>query len=579
MRSAVNLQAWSMILVIASGGLSGCGGSEPASPPTPAEDSSRVDGAIPEAAAPWFRESASERGLEFQIDAALAATPRLPEIVPGGGAAIDFDDDGWLDLYLLQATGAGGNRLFRNLGDGRFEDVTAGSGLADVGFAMGVTTGDYDADGDVDLFVSNFGVDRLFRNEGGGRFLDVTEVAGVGHPGFGASAAFFDADADGDPDLYVTNYVDWSEATELDCRNRTGRPDYCPPARYDAPTRDVLYRNDGDGTFTDISEESGINAAVGTGLGVVAVDFDGDGLLDVFVANDGMPDHLWINQGGLRFEEEAMQRGCDRDLSGVAKAGMGVSSEDVDDDGDPDLIVCNLGGESDSFYLNDGGRFLDATNRSGLGSASRHFTRFGLGFVDFDNDGTLDLYAANGRVGASDDTEADDPYAEPDLLLRGAGGRYTPVRPAGGTVPTPARTSRGAIFGDFDNDGGQDVVVLDLGSPARLLRNVVESRGGWLTVDVRDERGAPAIGAVVRARLGDRLVTRRVRTDSSYLTAQDPRVHFGLGDLESVATLEVVWPDGSTRTMSDVAGGRILRVEPRSIGESGGGGSSEAEVR
>ncbi|MHC4794507.1 MAG: FG-GAP repeat domain-containing protein, partial [Planctomycetota bacterium] len=228
----MNLQAWSMILVIASGGLSGCGGSEPASPPTPAEDSSRVDGAIPEAAAPWFRESASERGLEFQIDAALAATPRLPEIVPGGGAAIDFDDDGWLDLYLLQATGAGGNRLFRNLGDGRFEDVTAGSGLADVGFAMGVTTGDYDADGDVDLFVSNFGVDRLFRNEGGGRFLDVTEFAGVGHPGFGASAAFFDADADGDPDLYVTNYVDWSEATELDCRNRTGRPDYCPPARY-----------------------------------------------------------------------------------------------------------------------------------------------------------------------------------------------------------------------------------------------------------------------------------------------------------------------------------------------------------
>ena len=568
---------------IASGVLSGCGESEPSAPVPPAADLTVGGDPVLETSPPWFRESAAERGLDFQIDAGMATTPRLPEIVPGGGAALDFDDDGWLDLYLLQATGDGGNRLFRNLGGGRFADVTDGSGLADVGFAMGTATGDYDGDGDVDLFVSNFGADRLFRNDGDGRFVDVTDTAGVGHPGFGASATFFDADADGDPDLYVTNYVDWSEATELECRNRTGRLDYCPPARYDAPTRDVLYRNDGDGTFTDVSEESGINTAVGTGLGVVAVDFDGDGRRDVFVANDGMPDHLWINQGGLRFKEEAMQRGCDRDLSGVAKAGMGVSSEDVDDDGDPDLIVCNLGGESDSFYLNDGGRFIDATNRSGLGSASRHFTRFGLGFVDFDNDGVLDLYAANGRVGASDDPEAVDPYAEPDLLLRGEAGRYRPVRPAGGTVPTPARTSRGAIFGDFDNDGGQDVVVLDLGSPVRLLRNVLPSRGGWLTVDVRDGRGAPAIGAVVRAQMGDRVVTRRVRTDSSYLTAQDPRVHFGLGDVDSVGRLEVVWPDGSTRIMNDVAAGRIIRIDPGSNPEAVekplGDGSSEAAVR
>ena len=324
--AAVNIVARLTAVWIASGVLSGCGGSEPPASATPAEDPAAVGDAVPEASAPWFRESAAERGLDFQIDSGMATTPRLPEIVPGGGAALDFDDDGWLDLYLLQATGDGGNRLFRNLGDGRFEDVTEGSGLADAGFAMGAATGDYDGDGDLDLFVSNFGPDRLFRNDGAGRFVDVTDMAGVGHPGFGASATFFDADDDGDPDLYVTNYVDWSEATELECRNRTGRLDYCPPARYDAPTQDVFYRNDGDGTFTDVSRESGIAAAVGTGLGVVAVDFDGDGLRDVFVANDGMPDHLWINQGDLRFEEEAMQRGCDRDLSGVAKAGMGVSS-------------------------------------------------------------------------------------------------------------------------------------------------------------------------------------------------------------------------------------------------------------
>ena len=210
MRSAVGIRAWSMVLGIATGCLSGCGGSEPATPTTPAENTPKVDEATAEVAAPWFRESAAERGLDFQIDAGMAASPRLPEIVPGGGAALDFDDDGWLDLYLLQATGEGGNRLFRNLGDGRFEDVTEGSGLADAGFAMGAATGDYDGDGDVDLFVSNFGPDRLFRNDGDGRFVDVTNAAGVGHPGFGASATFFDADADGDPDLYVTNYVDWS---------------------------------------------------------------------------------------------------------------------------------------------------------------------------------------------------------------------------------------------------------------------------------------------------------------------------------------------------------------------------------
>ena len=510
----------------------------------------------------WLEEDAFERGLRFQLEATLASTPRLPEIVAGGGAALDFDDDGWMDVILLQATGEGGRRLFRNLGEGRFQDVTDGSGLEGIGFGMGAATGDYDQDGDVDLFVSQFGSDRLFRNEGGGLFTDVTSIAQVGHPGFGASATFFDGDGDGDLDLFVTNYVDWSESTELECRNRTGRLDYCPPARYEAPTSDVLHRNNGDGTFTDVSVESGIAASQGTGLGVVARDFNGDGMLDVFVANDGMPDHLWMNQGNLRFEEQAMRLGCDRDLSGVAKAGMGVSSEDVDDDGDPDLIVCNLGGESDSFYLNDGSRFLDATNRAGLGSASRHFTRFGLGFIDFDNDGRLDLYAANGRVGASDDSEASDPYAEPDLLLQGDGDRFRVVAPAGGVASAPARTSRRAIFADFDNDGGQDVVVQDLGAPVRLLLNVVRDRGNWMTVDVRNRSGAPAIGAKVRFDLGDRTLTRWVHTDSSYLTAQDHRVHAGLGELKVVPEIEVIWPNGSVRRYRDVEANQFLRAMP-----------------
>ncbi|MDE0889101.1 MAG: CRTAC1 family protein [Phycisphaerales bacterium] len=542
---------------------SGCGEPGSESVASTAEDSGSAPTMEGSADLPvWFKEDALGRGLRFQLEATLAETPRLPEIVPGGGAAFDFDDDGWMDVVLLQATGEGGSRLFRNLGEGRFEDVTNGSGLEGNGFGMGAATGDYDQDGDVDLFVSNFGPDQLFRNEGGGRFTDVTSVAGVGHSGFGASATFFDGDQDGDLDLFVTNYVDWSEPIELECRNRTGRLDYCPPVRYESPTSDVLHRNNGDGTFTDVSVESGIAGSHGTGLGVVARDFNGDGLPDVFVANDGMPDHLWMNRGSLRFEEQAMKLGCDRDLSGVAKAGMGVSSEDVDDDGDPDLIVCNLGGESDSFYLNDGSRFLDATNRAGLGSASRHFTRFGLGFIDFDNDGRLDLYAANGRVGASDDPDARDPYAEPDLLLRGDGDRFRVVAPAGGVASAPARTSRGAIFADFDNDGGQDVVVQDLGAPVRLLLNVVRDRGNWLTVDVRNRSGAPAIGAKVRFDLGDRTLTRWVHTDSSYLTAQDHRVHAGLGELRVIPEVEIVWRDGSVRRFQNIEAGRILKVLP-----------------
>ena len=546
----------------------GCGDPE-SEPETIAVDGEESSASVTEEGA-WFKDVASSAGIEFTLEAKLADGPMLPEIVAGGGAAGDFDGDGLLDLYLVQATGDGGNRLFRNRGRLDFEDVSPGSGALDgARFGMGAATGDFDGDGDLDLYVSNHGRDTLLRNDGDFRFMDVTEAAGLGDDGFSASATFFDADGDGDLDLFVTRYVDWSAENELDCRRATGEPDYCAPDEYDRPTTDLLYRNEGDGRFSDVSESSGISGSMGTGLGVAFLDVDDDGLFDLFVANDGMPDHLWMNRGGMVFEESAVRAGCDRDLSGEAKAGMGVAIEDVDDDRDWDVLVCNLGGETDSLHLNQGGRFVDGTTRSGLAAATRRFTRFGLGLVDFDLDGRLDLFAANGRVGVSsrsDDPE--DPYAEPDLLLSGsADGRFRLVEQPGVDVKAP-RTSRGAIFGDFDDDGGVDILVVDRNAPVRLLHNQMADEGCWIIVDVRDRDGGPAIGAEVVIELGERTLRRIVRTDGSYLSARDSRIHVGLGDSSVVPVVVVRWPDGTSRSFVDHPCGEILFVPHSTLNSS-----------
>lgn len=513
----------------------------------------------------WFREEASARGVDFVLSTGMSEQPWAPEIIVGGGAALDFDDDGLLDLYLLQSSGAGGNRLFRNLGDGRFEDVTESSNTGHEGYGSGVATGDYDGDGDVDLFVTNLGPDVLLRNEGDGSFRDVTVEAGLGDDGWGASAGFLDIDDDGDLDLYVTRYLDWSPEREKPCLSADGLPDYCHPESFAAESADLLYRNEGDGRFTDISESSGISSVRGNGLGVAAADFDGDGRVDVFVANDKNPDRLWRNLGGGRFEEAAFRMGCDRDLTAIPKAGMGVSVEDVDDDGDPDLIVCNVEGETDSFYVNEGGRFVDTTNPAGIGSPSRRYTRFGLGFVDFDNDGVLDYFAANGAVTANVAAAAGtDRYVQDDLLMRGLPGRlrFEEVAPPGGVTGLPPATSRGAIFGDFDNDGGMDIGVVNRDAGFRLLMNAVPDRGRWAIFDVRDDRGAPAIGAMVRVDIGVRTLTRFVRSDASYMTANDARVHVGLGDLERIPRVTVRWRDGREMELAGLEADSIHRIEP-----------------
>ncbi|HKQ62608.1 MAG TPA: CRTAC1 family protein, partial [Candidatus Polarisedimenticolaceae bacterium] len=520
-------------------------------------------------APPWFVEVGRERGIDFTHTSGHRARYLLPESVSGGGGWFDMDGDGDLDVYLVQGgslEGAGGppggNRLYENQGAAGFRDVTAGSGAEDPGYGMGLAAGDYDGDGAVDLYVTHYGRDTLLRNEGAGKFRDATLEAGLGQPGFSSSAGFFDYDRDGDLDLFVARYVDWRPDREIECLNADGAPDYCSPRVYRAPAPARLYRNEGDGRFRDVSVAAGLSATPGTGLGVLFSDVDGDGWLDVYVANDGMPNRLWINRRDGTFVDRALVAGCAVDLEGgVPKAGMGVAAGDIDEDGDIDLMVCNLVDESDSVFRNDGGSFTDVTARVGLAATSRRFTRFGQGWVDFDNDGRLDLYQANGRIRRAASAGSADPYAEPNLLYRGRPQLgFEEVLPRGGTRPPLVAASRAAAFGDMDNDGGIDVLVVNRDAPAHVLHNVVPQRGHWILLRVVERSGRDAEGARVRVRAGGRSLLREVRSAGSYLATSDPRVHVGLGAAERVDEVEVQWVDGARERFGPFGADRVVTL-------------------
>ncbi len=515
-------------------------------------------------AEPCFREEARARGLDFEHHSGHRERHWMPEIMGGGAALFDPDEDGDLELFLVQggsledAAASSGDRLFENDGHGRFRDVSRTSGCADPRYGMGAACGDADGDGDTDLFVTNVGRDSLFRNDGGLVFADATEQAGVGHPGWSTSAAFVDLDRDGALDLYVATYLDWSKESELACMDVLGRPDYCSPKNYKTPARDLLYRNLGGGRFEDRSRASGVWAGLGTGLGVACGDLDDDGWLDVFVANDGMPNHLWQNRGDGTLEDTAMLSGCGVDANGLPKAGMGVDLADLDGDLDLDLLVCNLKGESDSCYQNEGGWFSDRTASAGLAAASKPFTRFGMALVDLDHDGWLDLYQANGRVERSTAANAGDPYAEPNLLFRGLpGGRFAEVLPRGGTGVQLVATSRAAAFGDLDGDGGIDILVVNRDGPAHLLQNQVAARGNWVLLRVRERSGADALGASLVAEVAGRTLRADVAPAYSYLASNDPRVHLGLGREPRVESVVVRWVDGTEERFGPLEAGRV----------------------
>jgi hypothetical protein len=412
----------------------------------------------------------------------------------------------------------------------------------------------------------------LLHNNGDGSFTDVTEPSGTGDPTWSVSAGFLDYDIDGDLDLFVGNYINWTPAAELDCYNAFGSPDYCHPNNYNAPTTHTLYRNNGDGTFTDVSEQAGLRSASGHGLGMTIGDFDNNGWLDVYVANDARNNQLWLNQGDGRFLDEAFLRGCALDVHGKVKSGMGVAVADMGDDDDLDLLAGNMGTETDSYYRNDGGYFADRTARVGLGQGSWGYTRYGIGFADLDNDGWLDLYEANGNMVVSPEPLTEDIFAQPNLLYRfdPDSGRFEQLVPRAGVAEDLIFTSRAAVFGDIDNDGGVDLMVVNKDSPVHLFHNIVAERGHWILFRVLEEHGRDALGASVYIDLGERTVRRDVLSVYSYCAANDPRVHFGLGDRTVAENVTVRWVDGTTESFGDIDADRIVvlhRDRTRGVGQ------------
>lgn len=551
--------------------LAACGGEDPVTSPAaggsaaapgepsgvPAGPEPLRDLSQPSDPRAWFRDEAVARGLEFTYDSGHRGPYLFPEIIGGGAALFDPDVDGDLDAYLVQAGPLQGeretwgpNQLFENDGAGHFTDVTEGSGAGDRGYGQGVAAGDLDNDGDPDLYVTNLEANRVLWNrqaEPDGLRFEAGVDTGAEDANWGVSASPLDFDEDGFLDLFVVNYVFWSLDAERECLQPTYGPDYCSPNAYEAPAPDTLLRNRGDGTFEDVSFAAGVRTAYGNGLGSVALDYDLDGWTDVFVANDGMENQLWRNRAGEGFDNVAQRMGVAVDDDGKLKAGMGTAASDLDDDGDEDLVVVNLGTESDSLYANHGRYFKDSSARYGLRVVTRRYTRWGVGFQDFDNDGNLDLFQANGRVERPVDFDRSIVYSEPNSLLVGGGAEtyFEPAELQGGTLESLVRTSRGAAFGDIDADGGVDVLVVNRDGPATLLHNVVSQRGPFVSLRAVDSHGRDALGATLTIQLsGGRTLTRTVRSDSSYASANDPRVHVGLGEaaLQGVA---VTWVDGS----------------------------------
>ncbi len=514
----------------------------------------------------WFSEEASVRGLNFVHQSGFTGRHLVPQIVSGGAALADVDGDGDLDAYLVQggeipSTEANvADRLYLNRGDGYFDEAPADSGTDDRGYGMGVAAGDYDNDGDVDLYVTNYGPNVLLRNDGTGRFEDVSLAAGVDDPRWSAAATFLDLDADGDLDLFVVNYMNWTPGIERDCFVR-GVPTYCGPTIYNVPAMDRLYRNNGDGTFTDITFAAGINVAFGNGLGTVGADFNDDGLTDLFVANDMMVNQLWLNQGNLRFKDESLLWGVALDEHGVAKAGMGVAAADYDDDDDTDLLVVNLKEQTDSFFRNEGKYFVDVTREVGLAAPSVRHTRFGVALADFNNDGSLDLYEANGRIESSNPAVAN--FDEPNLLFKGTrdGKRFhfDQVTPQGGVSAPLIHTSRGLAVGDVNDDGGLDLLIINKDATPYLLMNQA-TRGQWVRFRVLTSSGRDAYGASVSAMVGTVQMRRDVQPSASYLASSDPRVHFGMGDQAGIKDVVVTWPGGEQERFGDFQAGETYAL-------------------
>lgn len=540
---------------------------------------------------PFFIEVAEQAGLRFVHDNGATGQYYMPEVMGSGVAVFDYDNDGDLDVFFVQSralragseprdgrggqTPITGHRLFRNdgLAGGvpRFTDVTDAAGVGADTVGMGVAVGDVDNDGWLDLYVTAFGSNTLYRNRGDGTFADVTGEAGVDDPRWSTSAAFFDYDRDGDLDLFLVNYVAFTVAGNKRCTEHSGAQDYCPPRAYPpAPAR--LFRNDGSLHFTDATASSGVASAYGAGLGVAVGDLDGDRWLDVYVANDAMPNQLWINRRDGTFENRGLISGTALNASGRPEGSMGIALGDADNDGDEDLFVTNIVGETHAFYLNDGrANFDDARGRAGLAGPTAGMTGFGTNWLDYDHDGRLDLFLTSGAVNTLEGQRGQPmPYRQRSQLFHNEGrGTFRDVSAEAGPVFERLGIGRGAAFGDLDNDGDIDIVVTNNDGPAWLLLSQAIRPGAgtppdrhWIEIALRAPAGNRfGFGARVGIeRMGQPTLWRRARTDGSYLTANDARVHVGLGAQPSISRVVVEWPDGQAESFTGVTPDRITTL-------------------
>ena len=547
----------------------------------------------------WFVDRAQEVGLDFRHFNGMSGDFYMTEILAPGVALLDYDNDGDLDVYVVQGEMLGPgktlsqarfppegplppkDRLYRNdlqvLPDGsrtlRFTDVTDASGIVSRGYGMGVAAADYDNDGWVDLYVTRFEANQMFRNNGDGTFSDVSARTGTDDPSWSVSASFVDVDRDGWLDLFVGNYLRYTADTPKPCVSPSGVADYCAPAGY-RPLPDRLYRNRGDGTFVEITAEAGLRSTVieaadqprlrssfGPALGVATADYNGDGWMDIYVANDGTENQLWINQRDGTFHDTALLAGVALSAEGDAEGSMGVDAGDFDNDGDEDLFMTHLTKEGHNLYINDGtGSFEDRSRASGLGVPSLPYTGFGTAWFDFDNDGWLDLLTVNGTVRFVEElVRANDPFPfhQPKQLFRNLGnGLFEDVTAQAGRVFQLSEVGRGAAFGDIDNDGDIDVLIGNNNGPLRLLVNNVGSQNHW--IGLRLVGGTTTRRDMLGARVGVVLADgstrwRRVRSDGSYASANDPRVIVGLGEATEVRRVQVRWPSGETEEWPDPA--------------------------